>query len=166
MPRAMNIVFGIGIAVVVYILILLGIQAFYPEPRYENYCNQTFAEPILDFVKCPDNITVGECRSTVTTNEKEIQKCNDDYNTASRAYNKNFFIIAAVLGTIVVIAAFFIMKTPGISAGIASAGIVLIMWAFIRGWESTNDKLKFFVGLVIAAIVITLGVLVNKKAKK
>ena len=67
---------------------------------------------------------------------------------------------------IAVLTAFFLLSLVNISAGIASAGIVLIMVSFIRGWESTDDKLKFAVGLIIAALVITLAVIVNKKLSK
>ena len=173
MAKVLNAVFGIGIAVVVFILILLGIQAFYPEPRYDTFCNQShYYAPVSQygFEKCYDNITVGECRASsageITANEKEMQKCSQNFDKASRAYNRNFFIITSSFGVIAILTAFFLLSLVNISAGIASAGIVLIMVSFIRGWESTDDKLKFAVGLVIAALVITLAVIVNKKLSK
>ena len=168
MAKVLGAVFAIGIAVVVYILVLLGIQAFYPAVSYADFCNQSEMYPvqISGFEKCPDNITVGECRVLVNAEEKELQKCWQDFNTANKAYNKNFFIIASILGVIMVLIAFFLLNIVNISAGIACAGIVLIMFAFIRGWPSTNDKVKFAVGLVITAIIITLTVFVNKKLTK
>jgi hypothetical protein len=41
MAKVMNAVFGIGIAVIIFIVVLLGIQAFYPEPKYDKYCNNS-----------------------------------------------------------------------------------------------------------------------------
>jgi len=38
--------------------------------------------------------------------------------------------------------------------GIMIAGLWSIIYGYMRGWGSTNDQLKFFVGLVIAALVI------------
>lgn len=168
MAKVLNAVFGIGIAVVLYILVLLAIQAFYPEVRYEEFCNvSTMNMPELSgFEKCADNITVGECRTTILGGEKEQQQCSLDFDKANKAYNKNFFIIASILGSIIIIVAFFLMNIISISAGVACSGIVLVMWAFIRGWQSTNDKVKFVVGLIIAAIIITLAVLVNKRLAK
>ena len=80
--------------------------------------------------------------------------------------NKNFFIIGSILGVLVVVAAYFLLNLVNISAGIGMAGFVLILWAFMRSWESINDMLKFIVGLIIGAIVIALAVIVNKKLKK
>lgn len=165
MSKVLSAVFGIGIAVVVYTVLLLGIQAFYPAPRYNDFCNETvrFSDPMMSFVKCPDNITVGECRTTMETEGDEMQECNKAFEDADMIYSRNFFIIASTLGVLTIIAAFFLLGTTNISAGIACSGIILIMFAFIRGWMSTNDKLKFFVGLVAAAVVITLAVLVNRQ---
>jgi hypothetical protein len=171
MVKVLNAVFGIGIAVVVYILILLGIQAFYPEARYEDYCNQSmYAQPVYTgYESCLDNITVGECRSLMKTDSVKVsedQKCWEAYDTANKNYNKYYFIIASVLGVIVILTAFLLLNIINISAGVACAGIVLIMYAFIRSWASTDDMLKFVVGLIIAVIVILLAVLVNKKISK
>jgi len=168
MVKVLNIVFGIGIAVVVFILILLGIQAFYPVPVYADYCNESMNNPvpIVGFESCMDNMTVGECRTAMKSNEIKVDNCWQDFDKANKSYNRNFFIIASIFGVILILIAFFLMNITNISAGVACSGIVLIVYAFMRGWESTDDKLKFAVGLVIAAIVIALTVVVNKKLAK
>jgi VIT1/CCC1 family predicted Fe2+/Mn2+ transporter len=169
MVKVLNIIFGIGIAVVVFILILLGIQAFYPEPKFEDYCNQSMETfySSTGYESCTDNMTMGECRIAMKSDGNRDQKCVEDFNTANKSYNKNFFIIASIFGVILILIAFFLMNSfTNISAGVACSGIVLIVWAFIRGWSSTDDKLKFAVGLVIAVIVIALTVVVNKKLSK
>jgi len=168
MVKVLNIVFGIGIAVVVFILILLGIQAFYPVPIYADYCNESINTPvpIVGFESCTDNMTVGECRTAMKLNVVEVDDCWQDFDKVSKVYNRNFFIIASIFGVILILTAFFLMNITNISAGVACSGIVLIVYAFMRGWESTDDKLKFAVGLVIAAIVIALTVVINKKLSK
>ncbi|MFZ5955583.1 MAG: hypothetical protein ACOYT4_04090 [Nanoarchaeota archaeon] len=167
MAKILNVMFGIGIAVVIYILVLLGIQAFYPAVRYEDFCNQSiYSDPILNVAKCQDNMTVGECRASMKLDDDEMQKCQQEFTNANRNYNKNFFIIASILGVTIMIIAFFLLTMPSISAGISGSGIVLIIWAFTRGWESANDKLKFFVGLIIAIIVITLALILNNKLEQ
>ena len=167
MSTVLKAVFGIGIAVVLYILILLGVQAFYPAPDYQNFCNQSemYYQPVnYGYEKCLDNMTVGECRASMNlqSNEEQI-KCQKDYDDASKHYNKNFFIIASIIGALVLISSYFFLRIPNISAGISCSGIILIFWAFVRGWDSTDTKLKFIIALVITIIVITLTVLVNKK---
>lgn len=167
MVDVLNVVFGIGIGVVIFVLVLLGIQAFYPEVRYEEFCNQTmYGQTSYGYEKCPDNITVGECRTSMAAEDKKMEKCSQDYMNLDKIYSKNFFIIASILGVIVVLVAFFLPSMINIRAGLMCSGIVTILWAFIRGWQGTDDKLKFIVGLVIAAIIITLAVIMNNRLAK
>jgi len=176
MVKILNAVFGIGIAVIIFIVALLGIKAFYPEPQYETYCNNSFYTtpyPVMSFYDCPQNITVKECNDLMTSKgvdskeyarqEKENMECSTKFDTATKSYNKIFFIIASTLGLIAIIVAFFLLSIMSLSAGTAFAGIVLIVVAFVRGWNDSNDTLKFGVGLVIAVVVIFLALKINKK---
>lgn len=177
MSKVLSAVFGIGIAVVVYVTLLLGIQAFYPVPKYEDFCSPDvrYSEPVLGYEKCTDDMTMAECRKQMSekgTGTDEMEKCNEDFRKADEIYGKNFFIIASILGTIALIVAFYLflhvtsLTITNICAGIACSGIVMILWAFIRGWQGTDDKLKFIVGLIIAAIIVTLTIILNKHMDK
>jgi hypothetical protein len=175
--KVMNLVFGIGIAVIVFIVALLGIQVFYPEPKNEQYCNSSMysAPAISTFTvyDCPDNMTVVDCRKLI--NDKQInspeqkafdkaqQDCNAAYSTATQNYGKTFFLIASILGLIALIASFFLLNRINISAGVACAGIVLIIVAFVRGWSQTNDIFKFVAGLIIGTVIVFLTLKVNDR---
>jgi heme/copper-type cytochrome/quinol oxidase subunit 4 len=120
-------------------------------------------------------MTLGECRKQIGekgANTEEVAQCNEDYKAADKAYAKNFFIIASILGTIALIVAFYLflhvtsLTITNICAGIACSGIVMVLWAFMRGWESTDEKLKFVVGLIIAVIIIILTVKLNRRMDK
>ena len=176
MSKVLSAVFGIGIAVVVYVTMLLGIQAFYPEPEYEDFCGDEprYEEPVMLYEGCTDDMTLGECRGQISEREgrdTKMEECHQEYEDAEEDYGRNFFIIASILGTLALVVAFFLLNITSlyitnISAGIACSGIVMILWAFIRGWESTDEKLKFAVGLIIAVIIIVLTVKLNKKTEK
>ena len=177
MSKVLSAVFGIGIAVVVYVTMLLGIQAFYPEPEYEDFCGDEprYEEPVMLYEGCTDEMTLGECRKQISEKEgrdTKMEECHEEYRSAEEDYGRSFFIIASILGVIALIASFSLflnvtsITVTNITSGIACSGIVMILWAFIRGWESTDDKLKFVVGLIIAAIVVTLTVILNKKEGK
>jgi hypothetical protein len=171
MSKVLNVVFGIGIAVVIYILVLLGIQAFYPAPQYQDFCNQTLSSTpyISGYDSCADNITVGTCRASMKVDNvynKEMQKCSTEFDNANKTYGKNLFIITSIIGVIIILIAFFLSSIASISAGITISGIVLIMFGFIRGWQGTDDRLKFVVGLIVAAIIIFLAIKVNKRTEK
>ena len=64
---------------------------------------------------------------------------------------------------IAIIVAFLLLNIMSLSAGIASAGIVLVIIAFVRGWNDTNDIMKFLFGLVIAVVIIYLALKINKR---
>jgi hypothetical protein len=175
--KVMNIVFGIGIAVIVFIVALLGIQAFYPAPEYEDFCKNDYyyakPMPVSSIYDCPGNITVTECIAIINENEKnaseyqirdnEMQECNTKFNEAQDRYGKTFFLIACALGLIALIASFFLLNYINISAGVAFAGIVLIIVAFVRGWRGTDDIVKFITGVVIAVVIVYLTLKINNR---
>jgi hypothetical protein len=76
-----------------------------------------------------------------------------------KIYDRNLFIIANIVGVIVFVFGFWLLFSTSIAAqsvpiGIMIAGLYSIFYGYIRGWGSVNDQLKFFIGLVIAVLVI------------
>lgn len=177
MSKVMNAVFGIGIAVVIYLVILLGIHAFYPAPKIEAY-NCTYGT----FDKCPypvspsaclSNMTKDECaayesaqQATLQQQQREYDSCFNKFQADLDIYNRNVFFITTILGSIIIIISYFLLSMTSISAGVAFSGLALIVYGFAVGWNSAGDKTKFIVGLIAAIIVIIFGVLVNKKSQK
>lgn len=177
MARVMNVVFGIGVAVILYIVVLLGIHVFYPGPDYQNY-NCTEAKPI-EIQICNPDISVGDCYAVVagkqlnesrTQEEAAFKACDKSFQDKANNYNKNFLLITNVIGILIIIASLFLFlyfsSMVNLSAGSAASGLALIFFGFITGWMSTTDKIKFILALIIAAIIITLAVIINKKYSK
>ncbi len=174
--KVMNVVFGIGIAVILFIVVMLGTQVFYKEPMYENYCNYSrYPTPVsvCNIDLCSNNMSVPECNILIKEKQPTIDKqqayydsCQKEYSDASKIYGKNLFIINNVAGIIAVIASLFLFGMVNIAAGTAFAGLALIITGFIRGWQGIGDVLKFIVALVIAALFITFAVIVNKRYSK
>ncbi len=174
MARVMNTVFGIGIAVILFIVVMLGTQVFYKEPMADSSqfnCTSYYqTTPILDYYSCPDNITVRDCNvliknQTLVENIKQ-QECWNKLNEAQKIYGKNLFIINNVIGIIFVIVSLFLFAMTNIAAGAAFSGLALIIYGFMRGWQGTGDTLKFFVSLIVAILFIIFAVLVNKRYSK
>ena len=174
--RVMNIVFGIGIAVILFIVVMLGTQVFYKAPVYEDFCNMSYYDKpisIYDSSICSDNMTVGVCNAlikekrTTFDEQQEAQiRCSDAFQDADKIYGKNLFIINNIVGIIAVIASLFLFSMVNIAAGAAFAGLALIIMGFMRGWQGTGDILKFIVALVVAILFIVFAVIVNKKYSK
>ena len=176
MARVINAAFGIGIAVLIFIVVLLGIQVIYKEPKIENFnCTYPYDRPVYayDISLCNENITVKECNVLIkekqTDSEKiqaEYDKCWKEFLEVEKIYGRNVFLIANIAGIIAVIASLFLLSMINISAGIAFSGIALIFYGFVRGWQGVGDVLKFIVALIVAAMFIVFAVFINKKYEK
>ena len=174
--KVMNVVFGIGIAIILFIVVTLGVQVFYKAPMYEDYCNQSFydkAVPIYDSTICSDNMTVGACnllvkekQTTLDIQNKYYDECGRKYNDADKIYGKNVFIINCIVGILLVIVSMFLFSMTNIAAGTAFAGLALIIWGFMRGWQGTGDVLKFCVALIVTILFVVFAVMVNKRYSK
>jgi hypothetical protein len=174
MVKIMNVVFGIGIAIILYIVVLLGINVFYPAPNFMDY-NCTAPQEVKLQV-CDPSMTVGDCyyvvagkqlNESITSQQAKFDECEKKFQEDDKIYGRNFFYITNVVGILVVTGGLllFIYFSSMINLGVgaAFAGLALIFFGFIRGWEGTSDKLKFVLGLIIAAIVITYSIIVNKR---
>lgn len=173
MAKVMNIVFGIGIAVIFFIVVMLGTQVFYKEPVWDNY-NCSYPREIMTTMElCPDNISVLQCRELVknqtffnNADQKFFDECNQRFTQDMKVYGKNLFIINNLIGIILIVASLFLFSLVNIAAGTAFSGLALIIYGFMRGWQGTGDVLKFSIALVVAILFIIFAVLVNKKYSK
>ncbi len=157
--KAINIVLGLATAIILGALVNLGIRAFYPEPAYPTY------PPIPTVSPCAPNDAA--CLKSNDAVQTQARAAQDQFNTeqqaymdAMKVYNRNLFIIANILGIILFAIGFFLvfgraaLAARGVPVGIMIAGLWSIMYGYARGWGSVDDVLKFFIGLVIAALVI------------
>ncbi len=173
MARVMNVVFGIGIAILLYMVVMLGTQVFYKEPIYEDFCNYSlYAQPVSVYGMdlCADNLSVRECNILIKEKQPVIDKqqayydtCQKEYNAASNVYGKNLFIINNVAGIIAIVISMFLFSMVNIAAGVAFAGLTLIIYGFIRGWQGIGDISKFIVALIVTIMFIAFAVIVNKR---
>lgn len=176
MAKVMNTVFGIGIAVILFIVVMLGTQVFYEEPTYESFnCTSYYDKPYeyRDIYSCNQTMTVAECQAWVKQGggitleqEKEQQECYKRLEEAQKVYGRNLFIINNIVGIMLVIASLFLFSMINIAAGTAFAGLILIIYGFMRGWQGTGDILKFIVSLVVTILFVTFAVIVNRRYNK
>ena len=159
--KVVNFVLGLATAVILAALIALGISAFYPAPVAPSYPNTAVVAPI---VPCPSNDAA--CMQNNTKIEAQQQASQDLYNNAETAYesatsvyNRNLFIIANIVGVVFFALGFWLvfgvaLASNAVPVGIMIAGLWSIIYGYARGWGSVDDRLKFFIGLVIAVLII------------
>lgn len=153
--KVVNVVLGIATTIILGALIVLGINAFYPGPVSPNY---------------PDNITpVMPCASAdiqcqqqdqaYTQAQATYQTQEQTYTDQLNVYDRNIFIIANIIGILIFALGFWLifgakLSSLGVPIGIMLAGLWSIIYGYARGSGSVDDQLKFFIGLVIAVIII------------
>ncbi|MEM4605986.1 MAG: hypothetical protein QW103_03065 [Candidatus Pacearchaeota archaeon] len=172
MVKVMNAAFGIGIAVILFIVVVLGIQVFYKTPTLEKICPD-YNKPLYyypDFNSCNETISVKECKEWLknqtafdTERDKQLQECYKKFDEENKNYRKNVFIITSLIGIIFVLASLYLISLTNIAAGSAFSGIVLIIYGFARGWQGTGDTLKFVVSLLVAILFVLAALKLNNK---
>ncbi len=164
MKFIINIMLGLGTAIIVGSLINLGIKAFHPEP-VSPHERAFYPKPLIyrEFNCAKDDAKCIKDRDAFYAEEQkrqeEMQKLDRAYQEELKQYNRDVFIIANIIGVLVFVAGFLILfnttiASESIPVGIMLAGLYGILYGYARGWNSANDQLKFWVGLVIAGLVI------------
>lgn len=161
MAKVMNVVFGVGIAIILFLVVILGIKTFYPEPTYDSYkCVYPQIAP------CTPGTSATECAAQETAARADYEICSKKYQDARKIYDRNVFIISSLFGLIAIIIGFvifFFSDFTNISAGVASSGLALMIYGFMVGWDGADDVLKFSVGLILAFVIIIFAVMANNK---
>lgn len=153
--KIVNIILGLATAIILGALINLGIKAFYPEPVAPTYPNAPVAAPCV-----PNDTTCAAQQQAISDQQNNLfNQEQQTYENQMMVYDKNLFIIANIVGVIVFGIGFWMifataLASQSVPIGIMLAGLWGIIYGYAKGWGSIDDQLKFFVGLVIALIVI------------
>ena len=150
-----NFIIGIAIAAIISMLLVLGLRIFLSEPKYPAY----------------------EDRANCATGDQGCyERANARYNDALKGYNALYnefsgkvFVASNIAGLIILIIGLIIFGLGGgtnIAAGIIVSGAFGIIFGYAVGWSGADDKVKFVVGLIVAAIVIAGGIIVNRMRSK
>ena len=154
--KVVNVVLGIATAVILGALINLGIQAFYPAPVMPSY----YPVPEVLAPCATNDLACQREQATVTDQQNAaFNQRQQAYTDQTNVYNKNLFIIANVVGIVMFAIGFWLvfgitLASNAVPVGIMLAGLWSIMYGYMRGWGSVDDRLKFFIGLAIAVLVI------------
>jgi len=150
----------IGIVIVINLFLNYAISLVYSSPDYNNYCKQEqVIEPVDNKETCvdkggqwngndlgrmissPDGVTVpkslGYCDLQFT--------CRNDYEAASKIYNRNIFIALVVLGVILVALSFALAFNTILSVSFSMGGILSIIIASMRYWSDADNLVRVLI---------------------
>ncbi len=155
-----NFLIGGAIAVIVSVLLVLGMKIFIPEPQnpYE------FPTPIVECV--PGDKT---CDQKVREEHGERERQFREYEAQRRERGGKVFVASNITGLFILLIGLAVFKSgigTNIAAGLIVAGAFGIVYGYTLGWAGADDKLKFVVGVIVAAIVIASGIIVNRMRAK
>ena len=184
--KVKNLVLGLGIVVVYALVLWQGIEAFYPQPKYEDFCDVYPDRPIHE--KYPgenNNCTLpvnletkqnacykvkGEFRYEYDDNgcviEGYCDECNINYNEASDKYSRNIFIISLIAGVITFIIGFAILKVEPVGSALIGSGIWAIFYGTVRNWRNFGAGIRFVLLFIVLMILIWLAIRLNQVRKK
>ena len=183
MINAKNLVLGVGIIVVFALVLWQGIEAFYPSPQYEKFCNLNIPQaPLLK----PDTF----CNSSINMqnqeqrcyqqrgnpiyeyNDKgcqisvrECDLCNLDLEKAQDEHAKKAFYIALIVGLIVLIIGYSILTIEPVGSALIGSGIWSFFWGTVVNWRNLSSIWRFLLLLIALILIIYITIRLNTKKK-
>lgn len=167
-----NIVIGIAIMILTLFVVMYGINMFYSQPEYEDFCDTERVYNIMnnetacldaggkwtdyqEIQKNPEDITrTGYCN--------EDYYCREEYQEASERYYKNIFLITLPLGIIIILLGMFMFGLEAVGSGLMAGGVLSIIYGVGGYWRYSEDVLKFTLSLIGLIIVIFAAYKFNK----
>ena len=176
-----NILIGIAIIILTFLVVFAGIQTFYSSPKYEDYCGRypRYPTPIAvdktspdeivcaqDVKECPDGTFVARdpllgCEFPPC--QSEFETCYEEYDSAREKYARNLFIITLVISIALLAIGSAILKLEPVGSGIMGGGIVTLIYGAGYYWPSAENVLRFLIALAGLIIVIAFAYWLNKK---
>jgi len=164
----------LAITVLLPLFVGLFTDAVYQQPKYENYCNNTYYDSPKFMptaaVNCTDfnnNENVQKCYNkkgnpeyTYDTNGCQTFKlcnyCSVAFNDATQKYNRNIFFILLPIGLAIVILGLYLL-VDYLGAGLMFAGLIIMFYATMRYFSDMSKALRAIVILVELLVIMWIG---------
>jgi hypothetical protein len=142
-----KLIIALVIAVLFSVFVFALVEAVYPQPEYPDcYGPKYYA---ID-----ENLTVAEREAE----NARIEACNTAYADANDSYQFIRFLIMAVVGVVVIVAAMFIpthnTTAMAITSGLLLGGLFTLFIGTVSGWSSIGRIARPIIILVELLIVI------------
>ena len=186
-----GIVLGIAIIILTVFVTFYGINAVFPKPMYEKFCDSYITKPypeprdVCPAVCVPayeivkDKCVYDECGSgcgpdgayTFETLEQCEQgvydlQCYQRYDDALRERAKKVFFLALPLGILIIALGAFAFGLEHVGAGLMGGGVGTLIYGSGAYWPYTENWLRFVLSLVGLAVLIWLAYFLNKRFEK
>jgi len=166
-----NVVIGIAIIVLTTLVVGFGIQTFYSSPEYNDFCPEVRTLEIIETSEQCGNIggqwtsEIMKCISEPCLKgycDRDF-KCRNDYSDADETYSRNLFIIAIIMGLILIGVGGALFNLEAVGAGLMGGGITTLLYGAIRYWRFAGDAFRFVLSLIGLIIVIMFAYWLNRR---
>ena len=149
--RFLRVVYVVAIAVALVLLVVAGVEAFYPAPEYPDFPGYPeYPMPAYNSTEWE------EWEQEWTEAEEEYQQALEEYRQEAAMHDKNVFLIVLPLGAVFAIGGTFLQRRQDIfGAGLILGGIGTMIFAIV---PYDLENIPRFIGIaVILAVLIFVG---------
>lgn len=173
-----NFVLGVGIFIVFALALFQGLETFYPTPQWDDFCTNHGGPISTKPVEC-NNIPALQTKAEQCLDSKGqfvyeydlngcpidgyCDPCSIDYEDALDKHSNYVFIIALVIGIIVFIAGFFLLKTEPVGSALMASGIWALFYGVIKNWRNFSNSWRFLLLFVLLIVLIWIALRFNRK---
>jgi len=150
--RILRVVYVLGIAVALVLLVIAGVEAFYPAPPYPEYPD--YPAPL--YPDYPDEPLPAYNSTEYEEWQQEWEEVREEYRQQVAVHDKNVFLIVLPLGMVFAIGGIFLQRRLDIfGAGLILGGIGTMIFAIVP--YDLEAMLRFIGIAVTLAVLIFVG---------
>jgi hypothetical protein len=178
-----NFVLGVGIFVVYLLVLIQGIQTFYPDPDYSDYCGDRYPKGLggrgLDCPSTPsevinqrdscydvDGIFIEEYDENGCLIGGYCDECSIEYEKDTDAYTSNIFLICILIGLVVFFMGLYLLKKEPVGSALIASSIFTIVFGTARNWRNFTESWRFLILFVLLVLLIWFTLKINSTKKK
>jgi hypothetical protein len=143
--KILKLVYTFFVGVLLAIFVGVGINSFYPEPKYPEYPSE-----LGYYTEKPT--------SDQQAKQAQFERESKDYMEVTKTYNRNVSILTLISAVILlVISVGFEKRIKLIADGIMLGGLFTLLYSIGRGFASDNSRYVFIVVSVGLVVVLYIG---------
>ena len=163
-----NVVLGIGIVVIFALTLWQGVEAFYPSPQWNDYCDHVNVPKALNGDK-PIQINQERCLDFGGMWEDGdcdyYSKCQSEYDSAMNSHSQTVFFISLIVAIIVFILGYSLLSVEPVGSALTGAGIWSVFYGTVINWRNFSDIWRFLILISVLILLIWFALKINKKKK-
>lgn len=168
-PKVVKWALILGIVIVLNLFINYSLSLIFNAPEYSNFCKveaSLVKNPLDTEAKCtekggqwnPNTAYTGKASPTGYVEPQgycdEYFTCNNQFQDASKVFEKKVFITLVVLGVIILAVSIFISGQEVLALALSLAAVLDFVVASMRYWSYADNLLKVVIlGVALVALI-------------